>query len=126
MRIRNFLIAAALVAAAAAPCVAQLSAANAAWAKGPEQFIMSSEEKAEWSKITTDAAAQAFIDQFWARRGAAYRQAFDDKVKYADEHLKSGRTRGALSDRGKILILFGAPTHVTQSGGSAQAHGSFP
>src|SRR5689334_4284661 len=117
MRIRNFLIAAAFVAAAAAPGVAQVSAAKAAWAKGPEQFLMTNEEKAAWSQLKDDAAAQAFIDQFWARRGAQYHADFDAKVKYADEHFKGGRARGALSDRGRMLILFGTPTRVTQQGG---------
>src|ERR1051325_7804168 len=126
MRIRNFLIAAAFVAAAAAPAVAQLSAAKAAWAKGPQQFIMTSEEKAAWSQLKDDAAAQAFIDQFWARRGAPYHADFDTKVKYADEHFKGGRLRGALSDRGKTLILFGTPTRVTQQGGQQQSNDQFP
>src|SRR5689334_10465238 len=120
MRIRNFLIAAAFVAAAAAPGVAQVSAAKAAWAKGPEQFLMTNEEKAAWSQLKDDAAAQAFIDQFWARRGGQYHADFDSKVKYADEHFKGGRTRGALSDRGRILLLFGTPTRVTQQGGQQQ------
>src|SRR5436853_4986550 len=126
MRIRNLLIAIAFLAASAAPGVAQLSAAKAGWAKGPEQFLMTSEEKAAWSTLTSDAAAQAFIDQFWARRGAAFHQEFDARVKYADEHFKGGRARGALTDRGKILILFGTPTRVTQQGAPASTQEQFP
>ena len=86
MRIRNFLIAAAVVAATAAPGVAQLSAANAAWAKGPEQFLMTNDEKAAWAKVTSDDAAAAFIKDFWARRDPTpgtpqneYRDQFDAK-----------------------------------------------
>ena len=126
MRIRDFLIAAAFVAAAAAPGVAQVSAAKAAWAKGPEQFLMTNEEKAAWSKLADDAAAQAFIDQFWARRGAAFHQEFDAKVKYADEHFKGSRGRGALTDRGKVLILFGTPTRIAQSGAQQSSQEQFP
>src|SRR5262245_40613260 len=126
MRIRNFLLAAALAAVSAAPAVAQVSAAKAAWAKGPEQFIMTNDEKAAWAKLTSDADAQAFIDQFWAHRDPAYRQEFDAKVKYADEHFKSGRLRGALSDRGKILILFGLPTRMMREGGQQQGMGAVP
>src|SRR5438045_4046274 len=125
MRIRNLLIAAAFAAAAAAPAVAQVSAAKAAWAKGPEQFLMTNEEKAAWAKVADDAAAQAFIDQFWARRGAAFHQEFDAKVKYADEKFK-GRARGSLSDRGKTLILFGTPTRIVTAGGSQQSQDQFP
>ena len=132
MRIRNFLIAAAVVAATAAPGVAQLSAANAAWAKGPEQFLMTNDEKAAWAKVTSDDAAAAFIKDFWARRDPTpgtpkneYRDEFDAKVKYADERFKAARMRGAVSDRGKILILFGSPTRVSKEGGSQQKQGTF-
>jgi GWxTD domain-containing protein len=125
MRIRNFLLAAAFVAASVAPAVAQMSAANAAWPKGPEQFIMTNEEKAAWAKVSSDDAAAAFIKDFWARRDPAFHQEFDAKVKYADEHFKGSRQRGATTDRGKILILFGTPTRVTKEGGSQRQGGAF-
>jgi GWxTD domain-containing protein len=125
MRIRNFLLAAAFVAASAAPGVAQMSAANAAWPKGPEQFIMTNEEKAAWAKVSSDDAAAAFIKDFWARRDPAFHQEFDAKVKYADEHFKSGRQRGATTDRGKTMILFGAPTRVVKEGGQQRQGGAF-
>jgi len=125
MRIRNFLLAAALAAVSAAPVVAQVSAAKAAWAKGPEQFIMTNDEKAAWAKLTSDADAQAFIDQFWARRDPAFHQEFDAKVKYADEHFKANRQRGAVTDRGKFLILFGLPTRIVREGVSPQGGGTF-
>src|SRR5437879_3986457 len=125
MRIRNLLLAAALVAASAAPGVAQMSAAKAAWAKGPEQFLMTNDEKAAWASVSSDDAANAFIAQFWARRDPTpgtpqneYRDEFEAKVKYADEHFKGARQRGALTDRGKILILFGTPTRVSKEGGA--------
>ena len=122
MRIRSFLIAAAFAAAAAAPGVAQLSAAKADWAKGPVQFLMTNEEKAMWQKLPSDDAAIAFIDLFWARRDPTpntpqneFRQEFEQRVKYADQTFKGGRQRGSLSDRGKILVLFGQPTHATKT-----------
>jgi GWxTD domain-containing protein len=125
MRIRNFLLAATLAAVSAAPVVAQVSAAKAAWAKGPEQFIMTNDEKAAWAKLTSDADAQAFIDQFWARRDPAFHQDFDAKVKYADDHFKASRQRGATTDRGKTLILFGAPSRIVREGVPPQGGGAF-
>src|SRR3954466_972181 len=117
MKIRNFLIASAFMAATAAPGVAQVSAAKAEWAKGPVQFLMTKDETAMWQKLPSDDAALAFIDLFWARRDPTpntpqneYREDFEAKVKYADQNFKGGRSRGALTDRGKIFILFGAPT----------------
>src|SRR5262245_966397 len=128
MRIRNLLIAAAFAAVTAVPAVAQVSAAKAEWGKGPVQFIMTNEEKAMWAKLPSDDAALAFIDLFWARRDPTpntpqneYREEFEQKVKYADQNFKGGRSRGALTDRGKILILFGSPSKATKSGGKSQS-----
>ncbi len=127
MRFRNLLIAVAFAAATAAPGMAQVSAAKAEWAKGPVQFLMTKEEIATWQTLPSDDAALAFIDLFWARRDPTpntpqneLREAFEEKVKYADQNFKGGRTRGALSDRGKILILFGTPTRATKQGGQGQ------
>jgi len=131
MKVRNLVIAVALVVAAAAPGVAQVSAAKAEWVKGPVQFLMTSDEKAAWQKVTSDADAEAFAALFWARRDPTpgtpqneLREDFEVKVKYADQNFK-GRLRGALSDRGKVLILFGSPSKATRQGGKQQSAAAF-
>ncbi|MFV2074129.1 MAG: GWxTD domain-containing protein [Thermoanaerobaculales bacterium] len=95
---------------------AQLSDEYAKWADGPERFLLTKKEKKEWSKITTDAAAERFIELFWARRNPeennpfnAFKAEFEARVRYADEHFAYRGTRGALSDRGKVLLLMGGP-----------------
>jgi GWxTD domain-containing protein len=132
---RKFLIAAA-IATAAVSAFAQLSPQYAEWGKGPVQFIMTSAEQAQWKNVKTDAEASAFVDLFWARRDPTpatpqneYKERFDTAVKYADERFTAGRTKGSMSDRGKILILFGAPTlpisssRVGPSGGAGDDRG---
>ncbi len=107
---------------AAVGAFAQLSPQNADFAKGPAQFLMTSEEQAKWKTIKTDADATAFIELFWAKRDPSpgtprneFKENFDNAVKYADEKFTAGRTRGAVSDRGKILVLFGVPKNVQVS-----------
>src|SRR6185369_14114032 len=129
MKMRKILIAVA-VAIAAVSAYAQLSPQYVDWGKGPVQFLMTPEEQAKWKTIKTDADASAFVDLFWARRDPTpatpkneYKEQFDSRVKYADEHFTAGRTKGSLSDRGKVLILFGPPksaqsSKVGPSGGS--------
>lgn len=119
---RKFLIAVA-VAIAAVSAYAQLSPQYVNWAKGPVQFLMTPDEQAKWKTIKTDAEASAFVDLFWARRDPTpatprneYKEQFDTAVKYADEHFTQGRTQGSLSDRGKVLILFGPPKAISRSG----------
>jgi len=100
-----------------APLVeAQLGDAYTNWADGPEGFLLTKMEEKEWSKITTDAAAKHFIELFWARRNPeksnpfnVFKADFEARVRYADEAFAYRGTRGALSDRGKVLLLIGGP-----------------
>jgi len=95
---------------------AQLSGDYANWADGPERFLLTKKEKKEWAKINTDAAAEQFIALFWAKRNPepnnpfnAFRAEFESKVSFADENFGYGKHRGALSERGRVLILMGRP-----------------
>ncbi|MGH9420168.1 MAG: GWxTD domain-containing protein, partial [Thermoanaerobaculia bacterium] len=121
MKTRNLLIAAVLVAAAATTAFAALTPAKADWGKGPVQYYMTNEEKAAWKALQTDADADAFIELFWARRDPSpstprneFREEFEARVKSADDQLSHGRTRGSMTDPGRILILFGAPTRANR------------
>ncbi len=95
---------------------AQLSGDFADWDEGPEGFLLTKKEKKEWTKITTDSEAEKFIELFWARRNPepnsafnAFRAEFESKVRFADENFGWGKNRGALSERGRVLILMGRP-----------------
>jgi GWxTD domain-containing protein len=117
MKTRTLLIAAVLVAAASTSLFAALSPAKAEWGKGPVQYFMSTEEKAQWKAIQNDADADAFIELFWARRDPTpstprneFREEFEARVKDADTKLSRGRIRGSMTDPGRFAILFGAPT----------------
>jgi GWxTD domain-containing protein len=95
---------------------AQLSEKYAGWADGPEGFLLTKQEKKEWDGITTDAEAERFIDLFWARRNPdptnpfnTFKAEFESKVGFADENFGYGNRRGALTDRGRVLILMGRP-----------------
>jgi GWxTD domain-containing protein len=93
------------------------------FAEGPAQFLMTKEEGARWKTIQSDDEAKAFIALFWARRdptpGTAvneYHEQFDAAVAYADKNLGSGRrVRGAMTDLGKALILYGQPKKIERS-----------
>lgn len=88
---------------------------------GPLQFLLSKEEAAAWKNVKTDAEAQAFLDLFWARRDPSagtpqneYRDLIEQRIKYADEQFPETKTRGALTDRGKVFLLYGAPSRATR------------
>lgn len=123
MKTRTLLITIAIAAFAVA-AFAALSPEKAAWAKGPVQVLMTAEEVQQWNALQTDADADTFIATFWARRDPTpgtpeneFEEAFNKRVAVADKNFGVGRTRGALTDRGKIFLLFGGPAKATHIGG---------
>jgi GWxTD domain-containing protein len=117
MKTRNLLIAALFVAASATSGFAALSPAKVDWGKGPAQYLMTAEEKAAWKSLQSDADVDAFIELFWARRDPTpatprneFREDFEARVKLADDQFNHGRRRGAMTDPGRTLIIFGAPS----------------
>jgi GWxTD domain-containing protein len=90
-----------------------------AWDEGPEGFLLTKDEAKEWKAITTEAQAKQFIDLFWARRNPnpqqpvnTFRAQIDAIVRYADANFSYEGKRGALTDRGRVMILMGQPHYV--------------
>lgn len=118
MRVRVFLVAAALAITATSGYA--LSFEYVDWFNGPVQFIMSKDEIGIWRSLKSDAEAKAFIDLFWARRDPTpdtprneAKELFETRVEWADKNLKdAGRKRGAMTDRGKTLIIYGSPKRI--------------
>lgn len=120
--IRMALISTALVALAsssfAAPDAAPMSPKD--FPNSPAQWLMTRADKADWRNVRTDEEAQRLIDLFWARRDPTpgtprneFREIFDSRVAAADESFSSPRTRGALTDKGRVFILLGLPAGFT-------------
>src|SRR5664279_251686 len=113
---------------AAAPSYAALDKYKD-WAQSPESvYLATDDEKKEWKKITTDEEGEKFIALFWARRDPdlktpanEFRERFDFLVKKADELFPLGRKRGALTERGRALILIGPPKSIAQKADASPA-----
>ncbi|HXI13277.1 MAG TPA: GWxTD domain-containing protein [Thermoanaerobaculia bacterium] len=117
MKLRNTFGAFAIVAIVSTDLSAAVSPDLQEWAKGPVQFLMTTEELQSWKGLNSDAEAQAFINLFWARRDPTpstpaneYKAEFDMKVTVADERFSAGKIKGSLTDRAKYLYLLGAPS----------------
>ncbi|MCP4900406.1 MAG: GWxTD domain-containing protein [bacterium] len=98
------------------PAAAQLSQEYAQFFEGPEGHLLTKKEVKAWSKIDNDDDAEAFVELFWAKRDPdleskinEFQLDFAARVKIADDAFAQEDERGALTDRGKILILFGIP-----------------
>jgi len=102
--------------------LAAVSRTYADWGSGPAQWLMTRDEEKKWKSIDNDKDAQAFIDLFWARRDPTpgtfeneYRDEFDSRVKFTDEQYTDRSHRGALTDRGRAIIVLGWPTNMNKN-----------
>lgn len=125
---KTMLIAASILILAATISVAEPPAKLTSWATGPASHLMTAAEKAAWKKIATEDEADAFIALFWAKRDPTagtpaneLRDEFEKRVNLADEHFTTKRTRGAMTDRGRALIVLGPPFNVSSMGAQARA-----
>ncbi|HET7712088.1 MAG TPA: GWxTD domain-containing protein, partial [Thermoanaerobaculia bacterium] len=83
---------------------------------GPARWLMTADETRAWKQVKTEEEAKAFADLFWVRRDPTpgtytneFRAEFAERVRTADERFKEGNKRGALTERGRVLITLGFP-----------------
>jgi GWxTD domain-containing protein len=104
------------VLAFAASALAELSKYKD-WDKSPEAYFLTPTERSEWKGVQTDEEAEKFIALYYARRGGeAFKQEISRRIAAADQQFKMARyKRGADSVRGRLLIVLGLPSRVSQS-----------
>jgi GWxTD domain-containing protein len=112
----------AVLAIAAAPAAVP-SPEFSAWGEGPVSFLMTAAEREAWSEVAVDAAARSFVERFWIRRDPTpetpeneARLEYRARVAWAEKLLSTPDGSGAMSDRGRVLIVRGAPSKVERSG----------
>ncbi len=115
--------------AAFAVCLAATAVAQTADI-APLQVLFTKEEAASF-KSRTPANLQALVDLFWARRDPTpatpvneYRQFIEALVQYADTNFKGEKARGALTERGRTLLVYGQPKRAARATPEART-GSF-
>lgn len=125
----NLIVVAVLLTLAGA-AAAEPPASYVEWAEGPAKHLMTTEDVAAWTNVQTEDEAKAFIDLFWARRDPTpttipneFRDEFDRRVALADQHFTTKRTRGAMTDRGRTMILLGSPFRIGGKGPQNRAVG---
>lgn len=88
-------------------------------------LIITSQERKVFLELP-DAGKPAFIEEFWKRRDPdpeseenEFKVEFEKRVEEAARLFRSESKPGWLTDRGRILILFGSPDdRLTRPGGS--------
>lgn len=94
-----------------------LGPAYSGWMVGAASSLATREEIDAFLALTDDAAAAAFVEEFWDRRdptpdepGNAILEAFEKRSAEADRLFSESGYLGRNTDRGRILVLYGPPT----------------
>ena len=95
------------------------------WPKSPEAYFLTPPERGEWIKLTSDDEAEKFIALYWAKRGGdPFKAEISRRIAAADQQFKLRRyDRGAVSNRGRLLVVLGAP-NKQQRENAPQASGN--
>lgn len=84
------------------------------------RYLATPEELDAWKAPIGEEARERFLDEFWTRRDPTpkteeneFRALFEGRVAFADRAFAgpSGE-RGAITDRGRVLVLLGKPREV--------------
>jgi GWxTD domain-containing protein len=83
------------------------------WIKSPEAYFLTAEERTQWDqKVVSPQDAQRFIDEFRRRRGEQFVKDVHSREEFADKQFALGKRPGALTERGRVLMILGPPSEV--------------
>ena len=101
-----------------------LSPEAEAWGRSGVQWLFTDEEAAAWANVKTEDEARAFILLFWARRDPTpstpaneFREMIERRIAYTDANFTALRTKtkGSLTERGMMWIVFGKPYRLANT-----------
>ena len=97
------------------------------WLREDVAYIITSEERNAFLKLTTDAEREQFIEQFWLRRDPTpgtieneFKEEHYRRIAYANEHYAAA-SPGWTTDRGRIYIQYGPPDEIESHPGGSDA-----
>ncbi len=89
------------------------------WASGPVRWLLLPRERRALQRSVSAGEVVEFIEEFWRRRdpdpgtpGNPYRDEFLRRVEDADLLYAELGRRGSLTDRGRTVVLLGAPSNL--------------
>jgi GWxTD domain-containing protein len=87
------------------------------WAKSPEAYFLTAEEKTQWKNVKDDGQAKEFVERYYARRAPDLPQVLKERIGVADKYFSAGKVKGSETLRGKVIIVFGPPSELQENAG---------
>ena len=86
------------------------------WLNQDVRYIISDEERNQFSRLNTNEEREQFIEAFWQRRDGSpetreneFRREYYGRIAFANQNFGFTDTAGWLTDRGRIYITYGKP-----------------
>jgi GWxTD domain-containing protein len=108
------LFAAVLVASLAMPLLAASSQPPSLrdWINSPEAYFVTAEERSQWELTAlSDEKAKEFIDEYWRKRGPAFKREVMSRIEFADKTFGFASIPGSRTARGRVWMILGSPTN---------------
>lgn len=84
--------------------------------------VIATEQEIDELRAAPPGEREALWDAFWERRDTEtdtdrneYKEAFFERLRYANQHYGTGTTRGWKTDRGYTLLKYGHPDRIQRS-----------
>jgi GWxTD domain-containing protein len=102
------------------------------WLNQDVVYIIADEERAAFTRLTTDPERDRFIEQFWLRRDPTpntpnneFKVEHYRRISYANQRFPTQTKPGWQTDRGRLYIVYGPPDEI-ESHPSGSATTRFP
>ena len=98
------------------------------WLNEDVRWIISSQERADFLKLSTDQQRDEFVVAFWNRHNPAGTPANSFKMEhyrrlaFTNQHF-AANLPGSETDRGRVYIVYGPPDSIDSSSGEASNSG---
>jgi GWxTD domain-containing protein len=93
----------------------------AKWVMADVGTIITPEELDEFERLGSDAARNIFIERFWARRDAKFKDAHYLRLKTALSRWGVPGNRGFLPDRAFFYMIYGPPDKIETAADHTEA-----
>ncbi len=94
------------------------------WLDEDVRWIITDQERSDFSKLTTDKQRDQFVEDFWSRRNPTpqspenpYKEEHYRRIAYTNARFAAG-VPGYRTDRGRFYIMYGPPDSVDSKSGS--------
>jgi GWxTD domain-containing protein len=88
------------------------------WRDGPVRYLLTADEHRRFGRLRTPEAREAWVERFWRRLDPdpttprnEFQERFEARVAET-ERFREPPTPGWRTDRGRVLLLAGAPTSI--------------